>query len=263
MAEKYPNVSSYIYTGNNPINRFDPNGMDWYTDNESQKYQFFEGNGERKGFTHQFSEGYLGFNDDSGLRSYGNADGSTSHYGPIELQAAEVTDKTPGNYNNSPAYKVFGELASGKQNGSDNIYMPMRSDAFSIQMNLNISGMFTEANFSFGVGASLNESGWFLSSSAGTGYSFPGIGLSLQVNFHFATKASENKLANIGGTDLGCLGGLGLFGGYSRTAGYRRNGGFRPTDGYNTFSVGVGLGGGASLGGRTSITTSMYRPFKP
>ncbi len=32
LAEKYYNVSPYVYCGNNPINRIDPDGRDWYED---------------------------------------------------------------------------------------------------------------------------------------------------------------------------------------------------------------------------------------
>jgi RHS repeat-associated protein len=262
MAEKYPNLSSYIYTGNNPINRFDPNGMDWYTDNESQKYQFFEGNGERKGFTHQFSEGYLGFNDESGLRSYGNADGSTSHYGPIELQAAEVTDKTPGNYNNSAAYKVLGELASGNNNGPDNPYLPIQGpDAISIQFNASASGIFMESGFSGGVAMSTNEFGVFGGTSASAGYSFPGLGISIQLNFHNRTDSSlPNVLDYIGGADAGGSIGIGFIGGYSRSVQIQDRS-ITKSPGFHSYSIGLGLFGGQTLGARTSISKTRIKTF--
>jgi len=31
MAEKYYSISPYVYCGGNPVNRIDPNGMDWFT----------------------------------------------------------------------------------------------------------------------------------------------------------------------------------------------------------------------------------------
>jgi RHS repeat-associated protein len=37
MAEKYPSISPYAYCGNNPVNRIDPNGMEWKT-KEDEEY---------------------------------------------------------------------------------------------------------------------------------------------------------------------------------------------------------------------------------
>lgn len=39
MAEKYYNVSPYAYCGNDPVNRFDPDGRDWYKDKDGT-YQY-------------------------------------------------------------------------------------------------------------------------------------------------------------------------------------------------------------------------------
>jgi RHS repeat-associated protein len=40
LSEKYYSVSPYAYCGNNPINRIDPNGMDWYIFNaDNNQYQ--------------------------------------------------------------------------------------------------------------------------------------------------------------------------------------------------------------------------------
>lgn len=39
LCEKYYDCSPYAYCGNNPINRMDPTGMDWYEFDESGQYQ--------------------------------------------------------------------------------------------------------------------------------------------------------------------------------------------------------------------------------
>jgi len=39
LCEKYYSISPYAYCGGNPVNRFDPDGMDWYTDKDGS-YQY-------------------------------------------------------------------------------------------------------------------------------------------------------------------------------------------------------------------------------
>ena len=39
LAEKYYSISPYAWCGNNPVNRIDPDGMDWYTDKD-KSYQY-------------------------------------------------------------------------------------------------------------------------------------------------------------------------------------------------------------------------------
>ncbi|MDR1347403.1 MAG: hypothetical protein LBJ63_03095, partial [Prevotellaceae bacterium] len=43
LLEKYPSLSSYAFCGNNPINRIDPNGMDWFVNNENGNVFFIRG----------------------------------------------------------------------------------------------------------------------------------------------------------------------------------------------------------------------------
>jgi RHS repeat-associated protein len=51
LAEKYYSISPYAYCGNNPINRIDPNGMDWYyfdQNNGGNYYQKQEQEGKHR-----------------------------------------------------------------------------------------------------------------------------------------------------------------------------------------------------------------------
>lgn len=56
-AESYYHLSPYSYCGGNPINRIDPTGMDWYQNNQTLYYTWYDGDGAREGFTYIGSKG--------------------------------------------------------------------------------------------------------------------------------------------------------------------------------------------------------------
>ena len=58
MCEKYYSVSPYAYCGGNPVNAVDPDGRDWYQNNQTQYYTWFENcNEDIDGFTHIGNKG--------------------------------------------------------------------------------------------------------------------------------------------------------------------------------------------------------------
>jgi RHS repeat-associated protein len=52
LCEKYYSVSPYTYCAGNPVNRIDPDGRDWYKNNKSSYYAWFDGDAAREGFTY-------------------------------------------------------------------------------------------------------------------------------------------------------------------------------------------------------------------
>ena len=44
LTEKYPNLTGYCYTNNNPVKYIDPTGTDWYRNDETAAIFWQEGN---------------------------------------------------------------------------------------------------------------------------------------------------------------------------------------------------------------------------
>ena len=57
LAEKYYSISPYAWCANNPINVVDLNGMDWYKNDSTGYYTWFEGNDEHDGYTYIGEQG--------------------------------------------------------------------------------------------------------------------------------------------------------------------------------------------------------------
>ncbi|MDE6238930.1 MAG: hypothetical protein K2M54_02965 [Muribaculaceae bacterium] len=51
-AGNYYNLNTYTYCGGNPINAIDIDGKDWYQNNQTSYYTWFDGDEEREGFTY-------------------------------------------------------------------------------------------------------------------------------------------------------------------------------------------------------------------
>ena len=59
LMEKYYHVSPYAYCMNNPVNAVDPDGRDWYKNNQTSYYTWYDGDEAREGFTHIGGAGSL------------------------------------------------------------------------------------------------------------------------------------------------------------------------------------------------------------
>ena len=70
-AENYFNSSPYAYCGNSPINRIDPDGMDWY-ENANGDLRWQEGSEDLEGYTNIGSCASIRFGNDSYLNFYQN-----------------------------------------------------------------------------------------------------------------------------------------------------------------------------------------------
>ena len=51
-ASAWSNVSPYAFCNGNPVANVDPDGCDWYQNNQTMYYTWYDGDAERKGYTH-------------------------------------------------------------------------------------------------------------------------------------------------------------------------------------------------------------------
>ena len=52
MAEKYYSISPYAYCGGDPVNLVDPEGRDWYINNTTGYYTWFDRDDDIEGYTY-------------------------------------------------------------------------------------------------------------------------------------------------------------------------------------------------------------------
>ena len=52
LCEKYYNISPYAYCANNPVNYVDPDGRDWYRNNGTKYYTWYDGDEKKEGYTY-------------------------------------------------------------------------------------------------------------------------------------------------------------------------------------------------------------------
>lgn len=55
LAHKYFGMSPYNYCGNDPVNRFDPEGRNWYQNNDTGEYEWYAGTEDKEGYTNKGS----------------------------------------------------------------------------------------------------------------------------------------------------------------------------------------------------------------
>ena len=82
LAEKYYSISPYAYCAGNPINRFDPDGMDWYTSTDGKTTYWQEGNKKVDGYTN--SETNTQKNDDNTSITYTQNDATSITFTGID-----------------------------------------------------------------------------------------------------------------------------------------------------------------------------------
>ena len=82
LAEKYYSISPYAYCAGNPVNRFDPDGMDWYTSTDGKTTYWQEGNKKVDGYTN--SETYTQHVDDQTSITYTQNDATSVTFTGID-----------------------------------------------------------------------------------------------------------------------------------------------------------------------------------
>ena len=114
LAETHTWESPYAYCGGDPVNRMDPTGLEWYTNDDGQ-YTFITGHDEealksKSGNTHYVHVGAsITFFGSDGTQYYGDPSGNVS----VLFQLPEVTIKP-----NENLYSLYGYSGSSNTNNN-------------------------------------------------------------------------------------------------------------------------------------------------
>ena len=103
LCEKYYHINPYMYCAGNPVMYVDPDGRDWYQNNTTQYYTWFNCEDELKGYTHIGEKGSLLGEFESKISSiltgiYNNKDGLYSEGRTIDIANPEKGCILPSDY---------------------------------------------------------------------------------------------------------------------------------------------------------------------
>ena len=131
MAEKYPALSPYVYTGNNPLNAVDPNGNDII-----------------------FINGYIGFGSPPAGKEYWSSNFVTGAKNYFNDRSAKFTNYEPSKFSTASERKAAG-IAYAKSNLED-LTKGMSKDKDSFKLVTHSMG----AAFGEGIAEYLKGEGW-------------------------------------------------------------------------------------------------------
>jgi len=127
LAELHPDESPYQYCGNNPVNRVDPTGMEWYWNDDGKDPVWFDGDED--------IEGYESHDDNVYKQSGESEDYKWYHYSSTE-SGNSPNDDSAQNNENQANYYMYG---SSGQDDNNNI-VPDRSVGNSGNSNSGLNG---------------------------------------------------------------------------------------------------------------------------
>ena len=148
LCEKYYSISPYAYCGNNPVKRIDPNGLDWYQDENG--YLQWDSDLNADNWQEILSEKclYLGttaysFEHVSGIAYFGNENGVLSPYRPFGEEGVVVTGTDLSHTLKAELFGNSGSVSSG-------MYAQPNFDAIGFEGGFNVHlGSF---DYSYGLG---------------------------------------------------------------------------------------------------------------
>ena len=149
FAEKYYPTTPYGYCGDNPINRIDPNGLDWYQDEFGHLQWNSDLNADNWQDILSKDSKYLGttaysFEHESGIAYFGDENGVLSPYRPFGAEGVVVTGTNLSNTLKAQLFGNSGSIPAGQ-------YSSPNADAISI----GIGGSLSLCGIDYGIEAGL------------------------------------------------------------------------------------------------------------
>jgi len=145
LAERHPYESPYLYCGNNPVNRVDPTGKEWYYNSDSEEPVWINGDKDVDGYDEHGTDCY----------AYGGADhNELIHYTSPDSDDSSNDDNAQNNENQAN----INMYANSGQDDNNNV-APDRSCVQSYQSRgAEVVSSFpvSDPNSNFGLGNSYN-----------------------------------------------------------------------------------------------------------